>query len=346
VYSLTMPEVSLSVVIPAYNAAGWISQCLQHLFKSVTEADLGTVQVIVVDDGSTDETAEEAEKFDKGKVKVVRQVNQGRFLARKHGLEVCTGTHVLFLDTRVFLHPLSLKFVRPYLDNPETSLWTAHVEANTKNNPIARFWRAIETIFWRRYMTKPTTTSYGLDQFDYFPKGTTALIAPVALIKEAIDTFVPTVTDWRKVNDDTALLRYAAAQTDINISPHYSCTYNARTNLRAFVRHANHRGSVLIDGYLRKGTRLNIPIWLTLILAPLLLTAGLTWWTLGISGVIFAPIFLLVLAVILGVKIKDSFVLAGLFWPFTVSYLCGMYWGVVLKIRGRSPLPKSTDGFF
>jgi glycosyltransferase involved in cell wall biosynthesis len=341
-----MSEVSLSVVIPAYNAAGWISQCLQHLFKSIYEAELADVQVIVVDDGSTDTTAEEAENFDNDKVRVIRQVNQGRFLARKHGLEVSSGSHVLFLDTRVFLHPSSLKFVKPFLDNPNTSLWTAHVEANTENNPIARFWRGIETIFWRGYMTNPTTTSYGVDEFDYYPKGTTALIVPVALIKEAIDAFVPTVTDWRKVNDDTALLRYTVAQTNINISPQYSCTYNARTNLRAFVRHANHRGSVLIDGYLRKGTRLNVPIWLTLMLAPFLIAGGLIWWVVGVLGFVFAPIMLLVLSLILGVRTKDSLVLAGLFWPFAVSYLCGMYWGVILKIRGQSPPTKTTDGYF
>jgi len=334
--------VSLSVVIPAYNAAGWITQCLRHLKVALSEAQLTNTQIIVVDDGSSDGTADEAAENTDLQVTVIRQSNQGRFLARKKGLEICTGTHVLFLDTRVFLHPTSLHFVVPFLNKPETSLWTAHVEANTDKNPIARFWRAIETVFWRRYMTKPTTTSFGLDDFDYFPKGTTALITPVNLIRDAIDAFMPTVTDWRKVNDDTALLRYAAERTRVNISPHYSCTYNARTNLKAFLRHANHRGSVLIDGYLRRGTRLNIPIWLVLLLAPISVAIAVMWWKVGITGFVIAPLVLLGLVRGLGAQTKDSFVLASLFWPFAFSYLGGMYWGLWLKIRGASP---QSDSF-
>ena len=257
----------LSIVIPAFNSAGWITQCLEHLSAALKHAQISDSEVIVVDDGSTDGTGQEAQRFPGLPIQLVSQENQGRFLARENGLAKCSGSHVLFLDTRVFLAETSLTFVLPFLNEANSSLWTAHVEANTTGNPIARFWRAIESIFWRRYMKNPTTTSFGLEDFDYYPKGTTALIAPAGLIREAITAFRPTVTDWRKVNDDTALLRYAAERTRINISPQYACTYNARTNLKAFLHHANHRGSVLIDGYLRKGTRLNIPIWGVLLIS-------------------------------------------------------------------------------
>ena len=86
-----------------------------------------------------------------------------------------------------FLDESSLKFVLPFLSAESTSLWTAHVNAHTEGNSIARFWRAIETIFWRRYMVKPSTTSFGIEDFDYFPKGTTALITPVKLYITATD---------------------------------------------------------------------------------------------------------------------------------------------------------------
>ena len=328
--------IKLSVVIPAYNSAGWITQCLQHLSTAVRIADISNVEVIVVDDGSTDGTGEEAARFPDLAVQVVSQQNQGRFQARENGLAICTGSHVLFLDTRVFLHESSLAFVIPFLNDSQTSLWTAHVEANTTGNPIARFWRAIESLFWRRYMKNPTTTSFGLEDFDYYPKGTTALIAPTGLIREAIAAFRPTVTDWRKVNDDTALLRYAAERTRINISPQYACTYNARTNLKAFLHHANHRGSVLIDGYLRKGTRLNIPIWGVLLLAPIGLTLSLMFWEMAVGAIVLIPIALFVFVSILGINKIDAMVLAGLFWPFSISYLCGMYWGLWLKVSHKN----------
>ena len=182
----------LSIVIPAFNSAGWITQCLEHLSAALKNAQISDAEVIVVDDGSTDGTGQEAQRFPGLPIQLVSQVNQGRFLARENGLAKCSGSHVLFLDTRVFLAETSLTFVLPFLNEANSSLWTAHVEANTTGNPIARFWRAIESIFWRRYMKNPTTTSFGLEDFDYYPKGTTALIAPAALIREAITAFRPT----------------------------------------------------------------------------------------------------------------------------------------------------------
>ena len=326
----------LSIVIPAFNSSGWITQCLEHLSAALKNAQISDAEVIVVDDGSTDGTGQEAQRFPGLPIHLVSQENQGRFLARENGLAKCSGSHVLFLDTRVFLAETSLTFVLPFLNEANSSLWTAHVEANTTGNPIARFWRAIESIFWRRYMKNPTTTSFGLEDFDYYPKGTTALIAPAGLIREAITAFRPTVTDWRKVNDDTALLRYAAERTRINISPQYACTYNARTNLKAFLHHANHRGSVLIDGYLRKGTRLNIPIWGVLLLAPIGLVLSLMFWELAVGAIVLIPIALFVFVSILGINKIDAMVLAGLFWPFSISYLCGMYWGLWLKVSHKN----------
>jgi len=326
----------LSVVIPAFNSSGWITQCLQHLSAAIQHAQISDTEVIVVDDGATDGTGNEAQQFYELAVCVISQENQGRFLARENGLVNCTGSHVLFLDTRVFLAETSLTFVLPFLQEANTSLWTAHVEANIKGNHIARFWRAIESIFWRRYLKNPTTTSFGLEDFDYYPKGTTALIAPTGLIRDAIAAFRPTVTDWRKVNDDTALLRYAVQRTRINISPEYTCTYNARTNLKAFLHHANHRGSVLIDGYLRKGTRLNIPIWLTLVLTPIALVLCLFFWKLMLAVFVLIPIALFVFVSILNINQIDAMVLAGLFWPFSISYLFGMYWGLWLKISHKN----------
>lgn len=338
-----MQEVRLSVVIPAYNAAGWISRSLTHLKSALDAANCPTKEIIVVDDGSSDGTAEEAASFEGFDVTVIRQANAGRFLARQAGIEHATGTHVLFLDTRVFLHENSIAFVLPYLADPMTSLWTADVHANTIGNPIARFWRCIESVFWRRYMRRPTTTSFGLEDFDYYPKGTTALIGPRNLLTEAIHDFEPTVTDWRKVNDDTALLRFAAERLRIHISPGYSCTYNARTTLKAFLKHANHRGSVLIDGYLRRGTRLNVPIWMVLLLVPPGIAVCISQWQLAVIAFIALPLSLVALTRALSARMKDSLVLGALFWPFAIVYLGGMYKGFWLKLTSRQLNTKTAQ---
>ena len=64
------------------------------------------------------------------------------------------------------------------------------------------------------------------------------------------------------------MLRWVAERVPINISPGYASTYHARVDLASFLRHANHRGTVLIDGYLRPGTRFAVPIVIVLAASP------------------------------------------------------------------------------
>jgi glycosyltransferase involved in cell wall biosynthesis len=87
-----MPQ--LSVVIPAFNAARYIEQAVR---SALTQTDL-TVEVIVVDDGSTDETAARAGAIDSERVQVRSQPNRGPAAARNAGVRVATGEFLAFLD--------------------------------------------------------------------------------------------------------------------------------------------------------------------------------------------------------------------------------------------------------
>lgn len=84
---------SISVVVPAYNAATWIEATLQ----SVLAQDWPVLEVLVVDDGSTDDTAERvARAFPQ--VRLLRQRNAGVAAARNAGLHAATGQWVAFID--------------------------------------------------------------------------------------------------------------------------------------------------------------------------------------------------------------------------------------------------------
>jgi glycosyltransferase involved in cell wall biosynthesis len=326
---------SLSVVIPAHNAQGWISKSLNALQIALQKSEFSCKEVIVVDDGSTDSTFDEASKFDGLPVIVIQQPNCGRFLARKTGVRIAKGDFVLFLDTRVFLDPDSLKFVHPFLSDTNKSVWTSDVRPSLVGNRIAHFWYAIEGIFWRRYMANPMTTSFGLEDFDFYPKGTTALFAPRLMVLEAIEKYSPSVSDWSKVNDDTALLRTIAKSTRINISPSYGSTYHARTSFWQFLKHARHRGNVLIDGYLHRGTRLYLPIVLVLLFAPMLPICALFLSSTILLIAISLPMIAMVIAIISRVKLSSALVLGTLFWPFAGAYLIGMYEGLGLRVRKK-----------
>ncbi|HMM53351.1 MAG TPA: glycosyltransferase family A protein, partial [Burkholderiaceae bacterium] len=85
----------VSVIIPAYNTAGYIERCLQ----SVTEQTLRDIEIIVVDDGSTDDTAARVEAHADPRLTLSRKPNGGPSSAKNLGLDRARGEFVLLLDS-------------------------------------------------------------------------------------------------------------------------------------------------------------------------------------------------------------------------------------------------------
>lgn len=84
----------VSILIPAYNAERWIAESIQ----SALEQSCSRTEVIVVDDGSTDETLSIARRFESGSVKVVSQENRGAAAARNHAVSLAQGDYIQWLD--------------------------------------------------------------------------------------------------------------------------------------------------------------------------------------------------------------------------------------------------------
>ena len=331
-----MSRRTLSVVIPAYNASGWVGDCIRRVGRAVEVADIALADVVVVDDGSTDNTVAEAaavELPNGARPLVISQSNQGRLAARTVGLERATGEMALFIDTRVHLDEHSLEFAFAQLDDPIRRVWTAHTVANTDLSPIAGFWQAIEHVAWRRYWRRPHQVTFGIDDFDFYPKGTTALLAPRDVLREAFAQYEPTVDDLKISNDDTAVLRWVAERHGITIAPGYSCVYNSRTTLHAFLKHANHRGAVLIDGYLRPGARFSQAIAAVLLLTPVAVLVAVRHPRTVLPGAALASAAAGTGARVAGARTYDSAVLGFLATPFGVMYLAGMWRGVVARLR-------------
>lgn len=92
-----MEEKKVSIIVPVYNAAQYLERCVQ---KCLLRQSYGNVEIVLVDDGSTDESGRIcdtfAEKYDN--VKVLHKKNAGVSAARNDGLEICTGAYVTFVD--------------------------------------------------------------------------------------------------------------------------------------------------------------------------------------------------------------------------------------------------------
>lgn len=84
----------VSVIIPSYNYAHFIPDCLNSVFSQ----EIDDIEVIVIDDGSTDNTGEVLKPY-ADRIRYIRQENAGLSSARNHGLRLCTGEYILFLDS-------------------------------------------------------------------------------------------------------------------------------------------------------------------------------------------------------------------------------------------------------
>jgi glycosyltransferase involved in cell wall biosynthesis len=114
--AIGMPKVS--VIIPAYNAAPYLAESIE----SVLAQTYKDYEILVVDDGSSDETASVAKKFEPA-IKLFCQANSGPASARNLAIKHSTGEYVAFLDSDDFWTPDTLTEQVKYLDgNPQVGL--------------------------------------------------------------------------------------------------------------------------------------------------------------------------------------------------------------------------------
>lgn len=107
----------MSAIIPAYNSAKFLAAALDSVFSQTYEA----IECIVVDDGSTDSTAEVASTY--ADVLLIRQPNKGVSAARNKGAEVASGEVLGFLDADdVWLPEKTELQVRALEETPDAAL--------------------------------------------------------------------------------------------------------------------------------------------------------------------------------------------------------------------------------
>ena len=100
-------KTKISVVIPAYNVAGYIEHCLDSILTQTFE----DYQIIVVDDGSTDNTPRIIDEYAKKdqRIQVVHKKNEGVSVARNTGVELAQGEYILFFDGDDFVEPYCME---------------------------------------------------------------------------------------------------------------------------------------------------------------------------------------------------------------------------------------------
>jgi glycosyltransferase involved in cell wall biosynthesis len=326
---------TLSIVIPVYNEPTWIGPVVNDLITAVQRSPFDRPELVIVDDGSDEVTQSALAALQVPfQLRVLRQENRGRFAARRAGVEAADGELVLLLDARVSIAPDALAFVAQQLDRTgPLPVWNAHVDVDLRGNPYGRFWRVIEYLAFRDYLDDPRTTSYGLEEFDRYPKGTTCFLAPRERLLDAMSAFHSYYEDPRDANDDTPVIRALASNQRINISPGFACLYRSRDSLRPFIRHAYHRGGVFVDGYGRPGTRYFPVIAAYYPLSALALFLALRRPRLGVVAATIVPAAGAGGGLFLKRPHADTAALAGVgpFW--LCAFGAGMWRGLWLALR-------------
>lgn len=130
--------MKLSVIIPAYNAEKEIGKCI----NSILNTNHTDFEVIVVNDGSTDNTKQILDRYLDSRLIVIHKENEGVSVARNIGIKNATGDYVLFVDADDLLENGALDYLSSYLQNAnidvlEYSVSSDTISTNTtSSNPI------------------------------------------------------------------------------------------------------------------------------------------------------------------------------------------------------------------
>lgn len=141
-------DTLVSVVVPVFNGERFLDECLESVFAQ----DHRPLDVIVVDDGSTDATAARAEAWG-DRVRLVRRSNGGPSAARNSGIDAARGEFIAFIDSDdLWLPGLLAKQLRVFAEAPQTDLCVARAQ---------NFWMPELADEEARYRDHPMSNPYG-----------------------------------------------------------------------------------------------------------------------------------------------------------------------------------------
>ena len=142
-----MEQQLISCIVPVFNGERYLSEALNSLLAQTYKS----IEIIVVDDGSTDRTPQVVGSFGK-QIRSLRQNNGGPAAARNSGVRIARGDFIAFLDADDLWHPEKLARQMKCLGtNPELDLCVTHV-----NNFWSSEFKAEAERFTNHPLAKPT----------------------------------------------------------------------------------------------------------------------------------------------------------------------------------------------
>lgn len=142
----------VSIIIPIYNGDAYIYKGI----KSILEQDYSNLEVLLVDDGSTDNSENVIKNFIENNekqvvFKYIYQENAGVAMARNRGLEEATGKYVMFMDQDDWFEPYCVKTFLSAIEETNSDLVIGGFKLVDMHDKIEQKWSLDETKEWSKF---------------------------------------------------------------------------------------------------------------------------------------------------------------------------------------------------
>lgn len=151
-----MSKITIAAIIPVYNAEDYIEECLNSIFEQIIPFD----EVIIINDGSTDKSAEIIEQICKyhSEVKYIYQSNRGQAVARNAGMRIVQTDYVVFIDADDFVSGDMVEVLQRNLVNQDLLLFSAGIK------------KEIQLTRYNNYNRMKSVCSQNMSGWEYFNK--------------------------------------------------------------------------------------------------------------------------------------------------------------------------------
>lgn len=206
----------ISIVICNYNYSQFISQCIQSALKQT----YNNIEIIIVDDGSTDHSREIINSFSDDRIIRIFQGNKGQAAAFNTGFAKCSGEYIAFLDSDDFWFPNKLEKIIPIFKQDNINIVQHNLAVVDEHSKMVG--KSHPDI---RSGLKNVIKSYLKENHTGFFSTTSGIVCR----KKDLDRIFPLNTEWQ-ICADVAFTRPM---------PLFGLTYTVNENLGAYRIHSS-----------------------------------------------------------------------------------------------------------
>ncbi len=158
-----MAKITYSIIIPVYNVGEYIEECVESILKQKTKYEF---EIILVNDGSTDNSIERCEKYLKDiRIKLINQKNSGPSSARNAGIKASKGEYLLFIDGDDFVDDNYLACLDKYVENKADIVVFSYAHLINKERLFNTIKHEFENISGKEYLNNLWTKGENISFF-------------------------------------------------------------------------------------------------------------------------------------------------------------------------------------